>query len=673
MSGTLDKPPPLEGRDTICDSINNASDINSDIFKPRIELDRSPKPETFGSEQTKPTELSLSDSDDSCIILDDVCKPQHLLLEPKAAPSQDTSLYRHKKELIYAAYGRSQSRQQEHNDANKHVVDSRIKTPNLSESSDSYSSSSSCETSQDEGQDVEMLNPPPPPCDMVDQSSSDEFCSLPPTLEPAVPGLTKTNAADGDLFQGSRGPKDARTQKVECASQTVESLFSNIPSSSEVPGPKARLAPPPILHGINPAPPPSNRGRPRKNPPMLKPQVATNESSEIDLSDDNKTRKTAKKFRKKKDKLSVLFNVAKLQKKDGKDKVQPRDEPSPERTIRTADVSDSDHYTEENAGKRTKTGKKKCRERRREKHTKSKLQKTHKHKNVHHTKLFHEKRKTKKMKRKTDEDKRSNLDMADTEKIKRHKEKRERKKTRKDSNFEYPDVTGRLKRPSSKDGRTSTPSQEELKKRPSSRVDMKKVVPAEGSRGSSQEKMSSLKSYRKGETDEADDKSKPVVESQPFSQEMETLEHTIELEDNFLSIFTQKPDDIIKHHFVPSDPAAVLVFPRKFCNLKPDRFWKKSRRKAPVEKPETEPVAPLAAPSNSAPTKDLVGSVFATKASVKVYKFISQTRFTFDKSFVNKLLFFSSCPCACSSASHFFPYFVCLLKYYNFRSCLVPS
>ena len=47
----------------------------------------------------------------------------------------------------------------------------------------------------------------------------------------------------------------------------------------------------------------------------------------------------------------------------------------------------------------------------------------------------------------------------------------------------------------------------------------------------------------------------------------------------FLSIFTSKSNDKMVNHFASSDPNSILVFPRKFCNLKPNKFWKKQKGK----------------------------------------------------------------------------------------------
>ena len=136
---------------TNCDFLPmNASDINSDILK-RNEVEASSIP--LGSLQPP----DHSDSDDSCIILDNVTKPQHLILDPNIPSFQDDTSYSHKKDVIYAAYGRSQSRQQDIT-----YLGDQIKTPDLSELSESSSesSSSSCETSLDESQDVVMDSAP---------------------------------------------------------------------------------------------------------------------------------------------------------------------------------------------------------------------------------------------------------------------------------------------------------------------------------------------------------------------------------------------------------------------------------------------------------------------------------------------------------------------------------
>lgn len=692
--------------------------------------------------ESEPKPSESSDSDDSCIILDNVTKPQHLLLEPEPSIFLDEQ-YTHKKDLIYAAYGRSQSRQQENND--KINPETGIKAPDLSESSESSSDSlSSCETSQDEVQDVEMDSIPNL---HVENSSSDEFSSLPPTLEPAMPNLAQTDANDISKSNLSTNEFDSNF-RVECASQTVESGFPYIPASVEVPVHK--IAPPPVLLGIETQSRNINRGRPRKNPPMLKPQIVTNESSEEEEEEKDVEKVKLKKFRKKlpadskessdndlsnenetetvnrirkKDKLSVLISLAKhTKRKEAKEISRSHDDLLSRYVNQEHDLSDSELSHEEILEKRNKLTKK-VREHRRDKHSKSKVQKSHKYKGERHSKTLNERRKSKKQKRKLENEKefRSIFDLEDAMKSKRHKDRRERKKPRKDSCYDCDDFTKKSRRPASAEETfksskyrssfhkrtkrsesrdisssffnsrdekrsssqndiskrpssktetrrpksrteaTSRPSSKnETKKRPVSRTEMtkrpssqietmqqfsvEKTKPAffldnrhsssltdivrRPSSSSEVGKIDSKHSEIVNSQDKLNE-SQGVEESRPFSRESLRTPTDV-VENNFLSLFTGKPDQEMKNHFLNSDSNSVLLFPKKFCSMKPDRFWKKSRRKVVVEEKvdlEPTPGTPaLGAGTGAGGTgkPDPIGSVFATKASVKVrWKFLT--------------------------------------------------
>ena len=585
----------MVSREPVFDSNLNASDISSDIYKAADSQDQ--KISIFDPDQAKPSELSMSDSDDSCIILENVSKPQHLLLENKESPFLADSEYSHKKDLIYAAYGRSQSRLQEHSDASKGPE--RVKSPDLSEFSESSSesSSSSCESSPDETRDVEMVSVSSPSCP---SSSSDELQQLPPTLEPAMP--TAAHQTQSDIDQSDLSTKELENaDRVECASQTMESLFQYTPSSSpdvtEVPN--VRLAPPPVLQGQGSDHLSSQRGRPRKNPPMLKPQNTTNESSDEELDVVKETvKKQIKKRKKNKDKLSVLFSVAKLEKKEGKEKSRELINPEGRAAVYESDSEQSDTNIRE---KRVKSSKRKIREKRREKYSKSKVQKSTKHKSSHHSRSGGEKRRSRKEKpagSAEDSDSRSKLNTEEHEKARRHKMRRERKKTKKDSCFEWGDFTKKSKRPASADEIRKS-SKERHPFRPASQNETEKR----------RENVS--KSFINSEIQTAH--SMLASESQPKLGENLT-DHE---ENNFLSIFTVKSSEEGVNHFALTEPAAKLVFPKQFCSLKPDKFWKDSKRSVQKIEPEAAPTLPTSgAPAPAA--KDQGNSVFTTKASVKV-------------------------------------------------------
>merc|ERR1712142_255836 len=96
-------------------------------------------------------------------------------------------------------------------------------------------------------------------------------------------------------------------KKVECGSQTIESAFDTfLPTSSQVhlvqSGSIGSVPAPPMLIGFGTEASKLNRGRPRKNPPMLQPEIETNidqqcpdENESFDKSDEADTNKTKKK------------------------------------------------------------------------------------------------------------------------------------------------------------------------------------------------------------------------------------------------------------------------------------------------------------------------------------------------------------------------------------------
>jgi hypothetical protein len=102
--------------------------------------------------------------------------------------------------------------------------------------------------------------------------------------------------------------------------------------------------------------------------------------------------------------------------------------------------------------------------------------------------------------------------------------------------------------------------------------------------------------------------------------ELETKEEIIR------TIFTSKTNS--KNYFNPADYESTLLFPKHFCNLRPDRFWKRSKASSVMSLPEpfpeslppeaTTPVVPVEAigmvPAGGAVT---TAAVFTTKASLK--------------------------------------------------------
>jgi hypothetical protein len=100
------------------------------------------------------------------------------------------------------------------------------------------------------------------------------------------------------------------------------------------------------------------------------------------------------------------------------------------------------------------------------------------------------------------------------------------------------------------------------------------------------------------------------------------------------TIFTSKSNS--KNYFNPADYGSALVFPKHFCNLRPDRFWKRPKTSSSGGSSLPEPVVEVSAEVTAAPTSSevpvpaagpvaggssssssLTTAVFTTKASVK--------------------------------------------------------
>ena len=580
-----------------CDSIINASDITSDISKRHevvaAELQTAAAMDEAPGVVRPPAAVAEeSDSDDSCIILDNVTKPAHLVLDPppdKASFIDDNNSYNHKKNIIYAAYGRSQSRQQD--PVPPLAADNKLKTPDLSESSEcsSDSSLSSCESSLDESMDI--------PMDSAPEKGSPDFMNgdmspPPPTLEPALPGLVPllprdAKTSDNHKSKLSTNEADNKHHRVECASQTVESGFPYIPSASSPSSKEAAEARktsnlgggggalPPLLQGLGAdVAAAGGRGRPRKNPPMLRPQNTTessdDEKEEEAAAADKHVRKS-KKLQKKKDKLSVLYSVAKQLKRRDKSSETVQQEEAEEEEERPVDDEEEEGEDEASSAPLDKREKgKRFREKRRSRHLKSGAQKQSKHRSPHKESRI-DKKKSKRRRKSAEES-------QESEKARRHKEKRERRKTKsKDRCFECEDYSPRgssifvaaaaSPRPVSRHGR-----------RPSSSQDTPRLQPPPPARES--KRPASTDQYLKSGC------SKNAFNNSTSSKAGKRTGES----NNFLAIFTSQPGDGLRNHFASPEPGAQLLFPKKFCNLKPEKFWKKSKRKHLVleDKLETE-------------------------------------------------------------------------------------
>ena len=84
--------------------------------------------------------------------------------------------------------------------------------------------------------------------------------------------------------------------------------------------------------------------------------------------------------------------------------------------------------------------------------------------------------------------------------------------------------------------------------------------------------------------DVTEDLNERPASTQPtiIPQQHHTQTTNVVVKPQFLSIFTAKPSDEIVNHFATSDRNSVLVFPKKFNNLKYEKFWKKKKVKVKI-------------------------------------------------------------------------------------------
>ena len=428
--------------------------------------------------------------------------------------------------------------------------------------------------------------------------SSPEECTPPPTLEPAIPELSPTptslyphmetdlnepcdifnsssNSSSNtsihfqdnfnsrpsfkhsmlsDYSSGKHSPIPGKSSKSHSSKRKSRSRNKSTPlSTSDSPillnnfveedkyGTRPRLATPPVLRD-SADDVPHHRGRPRKNPPMLKPAIGDKnaievayENSDSDFAISDQPKQSEKRKQRKKDKLSIFYSVARQR----KNKSTSRDRGGRNSESVSQCSSDEDGSI-----------KKSHKSDRKEK--KSSIE----HKQSKYRKDEQTKRKGKKHRR-MDRTESPESDQDAKPSRRKHKQKRERRKSVREECFECESpphrprhVTSELKRrPASSMGiaRSSEPRREEPLERPASTQPQKAADANKSSPDSCKESPRSI------------------------------------MKPQFLSIFTNKSgDNKMVNHFASPDPNSILVFPRKFCNLKPDKFWKKKKGKVKI-------------------------------------------------------------------------------------------
>ena len=344
-------------------------------------------------------------------------------LSPKPRFKTEDAGYRHKQSLISGIYGKQSADKLSSprksfttsSVADKHIA--ALAAPQLSDSGDSEdddeeesdssgSSSSICSEAR--------LSPPPSITEPATSCSNDIICDNPAPLAPTLAPLATTDSSGSEdslpppflepQISESLNRKSSKSTKLNKSvkqvkhnsskssakrkyvrgSQAKNKLSLDSPSSSSncaSPSPPLDLVDhsPPVTHSYstNNAPPlllghgPSalkhNRGRPRKNPPTLQPQTSSysqdNDVPGEPMSVDNSAEESSdnvKEKKRKKGKLSVLFNAAKhWQKthdlKNSNDKVYDFNEEPSDDNVKSSDEEDDDSNCDTKHSKVLKT------------------------------------------------------------------------------------------------------------------------------------------------------------------------------------------------------------------------------------------------------------------------------------------------------------------------------
>ena len=534
-------------------------------------------------------DITEENDDSDCMILDTVC---------------DDSKYKHKQSLISGIYGKVHDKvspkKSDSNTMKKQSGSLELSDMSLSGSDDSDSSSDSSVSSCPSGERLPSVTSADEGCDskLSSDSGDSDDNNLPPLLEPQIPELNKRKLRENPAKNVVLKPKlkdrskNMKYKKKECGSQTEETAFSRLvlPSSSSTSSSSGNLVQskesyssfhsiPPLLSGFGAQSSKLNRGRPRKNPPTLQPQIATKvdgststsflgEDSADSTADEKEeiTKKTSK------GKLSVLFGAAKHWQRrqetfkarsdcyEFTDEVSDKEEAEEQEdgSSRSSVDEESDKETraeicdkKHSKGLNLKHSNKKPKHKKRFPTTPEK-----KHKRLHY--LTPEKQRTKKTKPKVD----FTTDEEKTETCVQKKKKGKRNV-----------LTGDMDYFKFRDQKMQNSTEHHK-------------VQVESDASSCFEDFLNSSNVKRELKPEVDSEHKSVPVYQQFSTKVSN---------NF-------------------GKTAGLIFSKKYCTLKPETFWKMSKRKLSTDEFRD---AKLEIQSSELKQEPPTSSVFATKASLK--------------------------------------------------------
>ena len=555
-----------------------------------------------------------NDSDDSCMIVE----PPPIILEQKPLPKPDADdmKYNHKRNMIFGIYGKSQDKsshkmvketksifdvdESEGSIAVKVSSEEEDEELSSGSESDSTSSSSSCsellsplqvddlEDSHGEKKpNLQCSNPPTSP-ESSDSSDSESSSSgpgtPPPTLAPEIPDSPPSSHSFRHrelkpLKRQDRPKVSKNKRKVEMASQT--DFSPSMPLVHHISG----GATPPMLIGFGMEPSKLNRGRPRKNPPMLEPEISSlgglkrEEQDEMEVEEEREPPledyNSSQGSKKKKGKLSVFFSAAKHWQKQQ------------EKSNRRTEDNIYDFNDEEPDGSSEEPNEEVCDNRKHSKAAKSKLLKVrNKHKEGHHRKRRESQQKSHKVK---------NIHSHHLSERKRVKKQRKivlsSDDDEEDKEKEVDEVKAKRNHKGKRERRVSNVAKDDCTQcRPVPHL--------------------------------ANNKQEPVSDGEPARSQKPT-EPAVQVKKTVIKKERKMLDAVqpvfelfgTSNNFADIGSTPGLIFSKKFCSLKPDTFWKEGGLKL-IEEP-TLKSEQLSSSSSQQQQQESKGSTFTTKASVK--------------------------------------------------------